>query len=1651
MQNLKMRICNLGCRFRFDFNRCRPCSFGALVLAVLLGWVDVSASLGVQEDSRSRAFLPPTNSRFVPVSREVIRPLIRASRAIDEGEFNRAAELVGQFLLDAPEDDYLVAGLEPEAGPVGLKFLAESMLAKLPESAIKAYRLRFGVVARHKLETAVAERDLQAIQDVAKRFFFTEAGEKAALLNGQLQLDQGNPVSAATSFGKVALFSPNANRHEPALSILLATCYALSGEEPLAKDTLIELKKNLPVNEVVFNGRKVVLFDNDEESIDWLNGLIGPTRQSFNRKVADWRLFGGNVQRNAESEPGLPFHSPVWEIDFERPTRYSTGAKVRTTCATGDTVIIERFHQTIGVDFETGKQRWAFPFPGDVEEPFDSALNTRSWALSSQSRVVDTTGHQASTDGTRVYILPFLQTDKNRFQSVYGNYPVHTRLAAVNLEAEGRLEWMRENELAPGLKAAKLVEETPETLQAGLGKRNRFGNDVIGEELNRVIVRSSPLPIGDKVFLLVYQAGMTSLVELEAATGEVVWRLPLAANESTGRSSPMIGLPLCIAYSQGILVCPTGAGGLVGIDLANRNFLWGNHYALSRRTSTRWHQAKMIIHGNAVVFTPPESSNLMCVDLKTGRALDDFPAEGCDAYRSIRLACVHQDHAILLGTSDLHSISLKDGKRKWNCPLSSFGLVAGEGFASKDHYHVATKDRFVVKIDLVTGKVVDFVETKKELGNLTAFRGTVISLNEEGAACFQTDATAARRLKLAIEKYGAIDALPEDWKVNRSRLLAKQKKWSEAWEALGDAGIEKVTDDQEVSPVQRQRALLLGFLMEKRVKNALQIADDWWDKLTESQRKQLFPILIDCLIHNGEYQRAIGSLQKWSKVQPSLSIESDGAELEDFIEVPISMFDQLASKDQPDSMKPRRMARMSPTKWFRWKLQSILDASASNRSFVADMVRDSIESAKDQLPDQELESWIKLHRYLQRFPGKAIPIEQLDDVIEALVSKKEMPRAKQLLLQVTGFDPVKTNTKSNRQVKMPVALLWMRYLTKLRDKRSANAMLARVQNEQLVLTGESDREELLDQMRKMVGPRTQKVVKAATPYDGMYKCVASVEPRNSGTIMRTPIHVHQTRFSQLRDLSFSVMSTNEIRVTDSIGKQIGEFSIQKSLSSIRNSLELEHDDALGLLKFERYIAVVNLAKLGESNPGAFLWNRNVSATRNEELRLNRNAVGEFSMWNRTPSRRQPVSNVSVNGICLVEHYPKKNTLRCLDPFTAKVQWERPVEILNPVVFGDNDQVVLLSLRSRKASVFELASGRKIKEVLLPERMSGFWDNAGGDAISIGVVTDARLAMLQSGEPEKFGGDFVSRSTAPTGSSLLIGRFDFDTEKFVWINKYVAGAKATRMSLGRIAIQKADGSVTIIDRTNGESISNFKDDRVALHKKRTRTIGSVAVGGNDLLVFQEMSGTMSRFSVGSNVTAERPFTFRPLIQGGLVLVDQESSSPVWNKSAYLTGCSVMPFVSNSAPLLLLHRRVKSTSSTRKTGVKLIPRCHHIVGLDKASGRMMLNYLYPVETVSFKGQVQWNEMERQLQLPMYQNLVKISLRGSPDSPPSPIAYQDRTNKLPPFESSVLVKVFDPTSIKKSMEMMKLAAQEAEKKLVSERELERKRILGELNSKQ
>ena len=165
-----------------------------------------------------------------------------------------------------------------------------------------------------------------------------------------------------------------------------------------------------------------------------------------------------------------------------------------------------------------------------------------------------------------------------------------------------------------------------------------------------------------------------------------------------------------------MLVCPTNAGEVLGIDLITRSLAWTYSYRegvqepivlpgmqppkgmAGTTVLAKWKAAPPAIHRGKLVFTAPDADSIHCVDLKDGKPIWKKARKQGDLYH----AGIVAGRVLIVGDKTIRAIDVQAGSPFWSIDLGD--LPAGQGAASDGIYYLPlTKE--ILAVDAVKGIV----------------------------------------------------------------------------------------------------------------------------------------------------------------------------------------------------------------------------------------------------------------------------------------------------------------------------------------------------------------------------------------------------------------------------------------------------------------------------------------------------------------------------------------------------------------------------------------------------------------------------------------------------------------------------------------------------------------------------------------------------------------------------------------------------------------------------------------------------------------------------------------------------------------------------------------------------------------------------------
>ena len=711
---------------------------------------------------------------------------------------------------------------------VSVKQEADRLIGSLPQEGMDFYKATFGARAADMLKKARQTGDPSLLADVMKKYAHTDAGGEAIKLLADYHLDRGNYIAAVLCYSK--LFNrqgadklPPEVRAKAYVAAQMAPASASSSNTALSGSTISakELAKQLrEIREFRFGEQSVSLEDLEEY-------IAKLERPNFNQNATDAVVFRATPNRGNQLFGGPAFMSAKWrrrlfkserefEGAFETPSNEETHAaahdkikQAKTTLQNNNQPIIPAFTPiTITVsygdkktplliyknywgiiarDLKNGHLAWASPSSWSLEKMLGHTSDTRKSAAMNEwlSFYVNQTQHPQilfenstvgtlSTDGQFVYVVEDLAVPPPpNVMNVNMGFPggmggnvanvgpevqdaiQHSRLQAFELKTNGKLSWE-------------------------LGTPEEKG------PLSDCYFLGPPLPLGGKLYVLTEKQQELRLVCVETVEatreGHRIYIPRIVSTQTLGTSQEKMQSDVLrrttaahLAYGEGILVCPTNAGAVFGINLLENSLVWAYPYrdkgdapdpnqagmmGMWRRGGglppgmaigpdgrviqthpqhNQWKSSAPVISDGKVVFTAPDARSLHCINLRDGSPVWRKPKLEDDLY----LGNVYNGKVLVVGKKSVRGLSLSTGEILWTLDT---GVPSGQGIGSDNVYYLPLKEYgkdkepHIVAIDLERGKIIGGSKSRprdpgeKQLdvpGNLLFYEGDVVSLTPD--------------------------------------------------------------------------------------------------------------------------------------------------------------------------------------------------------------------------------------------------------------------------------------------------------------------------------------------------------------------------------------------------------------------------------------------------------------------------------------------------------------------------------------------------------------------------------------------------------------------------------------------------------------------------------------------------------------------------------------------------------------------------------------------------------------------------------------------------------------------------------------------------------------------------------------------------------
>ncbi|MFT3882563.1 MAG: PQQ-binding-like beta-propeller repeat protein [Gemmatales bacterium] len=684
--------------------------------------------------------------------------------------------------MNATEDNFLQESEGDKGRRVSVRAEANRMLGSLPPEGKRFYEQQFGSEAKVALKQAKANANPQLLAEVALKFVHTEAGAEAAAWLGAYHLDHGRYIVSALCYER--LLSRDKGGDLP-LSILYKAALAFERAGDAANRErvwkLIQVKL-ANTNEKL----PTAIRSWDENRLKNALKTIASSRNTGSQN--DWRLFMGSPDRTARSnstapflEPRFPAYTPIDpgqgrneigqarnEIDQASKKLFSMGVPVipgSHPLIVHDLVIFRALDGLQAYDLKTGTARWksesaaslanSLKNNGDPESstylasyretaPAILVENTLLGTLSADQELVYAVEDLALPPNVQNYGVPWgrnFNRGGSQLGSSIGDFGSCNHLIAYDIEG-GRAVW-------------------------SIGTRQS------DQPFSEMYFLGPPLPLGDKLYVLAEVNSEIKLLclqnrkTLKAASAQgddyeygvdLVWSQPLGVVDRKISEDPVRRSQAAIlSYSDGILVCPTNAGSVIGVDLLTRSLVWAYSYqnevvntdtdqigfqfrvrgrqleqAVGLNKGSQWSFTAPVVSQGKVLLAPSDGTALHCINLRDGTlawTLNRIDVASKDPLPpDYYLAGVFDDKVILIGKQNVHAVDLNTGKPLWN---TMTGMPCGRGIANDDTYFLPVRSNEIISLSLKTGQITarGKARHKELLGNLALIGEYFVSLN----------------------------------------------------------------------------------------------------------------------------------------------------------------------------------------------------------------------------------------------------------------------------------------------------------------------------------------------------------------------------------------------------------------------------------------------------------------------------------------------------------------------------------------------------------------------------------------------------------------------------------------------------------------------------------------------------------------------------------------------------------------------------------------------------------------------------------------------------------------------------------------------------------------------------------------------------------
>jgi len=700
-------------------------------------------------------------------SRTQQRALSRAALKLQNGKAIEGLTLL-QELLDQPQDTFIWAPAGDQ--PVSIRAEALKILARLGPRQLAVYERLFEAEAKRLKAVAEARGDPRAFRELARRFYHTQSGFEAVDWQATRWLDRNDFRSADRYWSR--LIADPAHRHRVTHTTRYKADLArrLSGEATNPrllsvpgeiKTASLSVEPIVPTNYVTKdssrNAKTARLHVADFSPRSPANTVTAPyldpiweTRLSkqphslLDRAITHWQ-----AHRESETEPIAIATSGI---------------------LIGNQLVLRDFEQIQAIDAATGRTIWSYSCENSLVKAALEIYTQSGESPNSTTRanaLVDAYAGNSilgtlTSDGYRVFAIDSVELGPASAATRSG------RAAAAGRPKNSRHVSRASNRLIAldvgGGHGEGSEQNTPAWSVGGVigapnwffkldrnddgqieqaefpGQPSRFKDidhnsdgfiqsveaedSTRSDTSNRVLAGhfflGPPLCVDGWLYAVTESDRQINLVALQADTGQLLFSQGIGFVERPIEVDRSRAALACTpVFADGVLICPTQVGIVVGVDAGSGTLLWAYYYGDDEpgRQLQGWSNARLsvghlgfssepLIKNGRVVLLPRQSSHVHCVDLESGNVTWKVARQDGEY-----IGAVTDELVLVVGRQRCRGLSLASGSTLW---VSRLGTPSGKGLLSENRYLLPLQSGRVATINMQNGLEIGFSQSLHE-------------------------------------------------------------------------------------------------------------------------------------------------------------------------------------------------------------------------------------------------------------------------------------------------------------------------------------------------------------------------------------------------------------------------------------------------------------------------------------------------------------------------------------------------------------------------------------------------------------------------------------------------------------------------------------------------------------------------------------------------------------------------------------------------------------------------------------------------------------------------------------------------------------------------------------------------------------------------